>query len=202
MTSVQISSANWLYLNTLTSRWAVSCVRGVVFVPGWVHHEQISLHLFLVSALFVVMFANLQFVCTYLYCSLKAKNRNTPDTFEPSCTPFLQWRPLITPVDSTPDSPREDPIRQKPNWPSTSVPSPQGSVLLRAVGMDLFVVIAALRGIAAKHFGVIFAPGGETDNFLQKCKFCRLCLVLCKENEFWHGYKYCLLIKGLFYYRL
>lgn len=68
--------------------------------------------------------------------------------------------------------------------------------------MDLFVVMAALRGKAAKHFGVRFAPGGETDHFLKKCKFCRLCLVLCKENEFWHEYKYCLLIKGSFYNRI
>lgn len=201
MTSVRILSANWLYLNTLTSRGAVSCVRGVVFVSGWVHHEQISLHLFLVSALFLVLRVCSP-ICSFCVVICTALLRRKIATHQiPSNRAEHRFF-----SDDLSSLPRTRPQTLRSVWRRTGQaprsPPPQRSVLLRAVGMDLFVVIAALRGKAAKHFGVIFAPGGETDHFLKKWKFCRLCLVLCKENIFWRGYKYCLLIKGSFYYRL
>lgn len=184
MTSVRISSANWLYLNTLTSRWAESCVRGVVFVPGWVHHEQISLHLFLVSALFVVVLRVCSPICSFcvvVYTALLRRKIATHQIPSNRAVHRFSSDNLWSLPRTRPQTLREKTrsVRRRTGQAPRS-PSPQGSVLLRAVWMDLFVVMAAHRGEAAKHFGVTFAPGGETDHFLKKCKFCRLCLVLCK----------------------
>lgn len=150
MTSVRISSANWLYLNTLTSRWAESCVRGVVFVSGWVHHEQISLHLFLVSALFVVVLRLCSPICSFCVVDYTALLRRKIATHQiPSNRAVHRFSSdnLWSLPRTQPQTLREKTrsVRRRTGQAPRS-PSPQGIVLLRAVWMDLFVVMAAHRG--------------------------------------------------------
>lgn len=193
-TSVRISSANWLYLNTLTSRWAESDVRGVVFVPGWVHHEQISLHLFLVSALLIILrvCSPICSFCAVIYTALLRRKIATHQT--PSNRAVHRffsddlWSLPRTFTDS------------HGGWPRLFArrPDPSDAVLAKHLGHPHHKEACCWgNGPLRSHDGSSWKGGQafwsqicarrRNRSFFLKWKFCRLCLVLCKGNEFWHG---------------